>query len=353
LESDATQLPSAPVASEPFRPPAPGSFLRLGLFCLLALLALFAIVVASRHQPEPARRPFDERTLRHIRALRPDWVLIGNSLVNTRFNERVLNRALAPRRAAVLGVSGSKSAVWYLTLKNLVLAAARPRRVLIFFYGYELTSPRQRAMGAEHFQLARVSRDDEAVVARRLAPPPSQPVAHLSWRLSQLAPVERLHRRLDAPLDGFATHVSEWVQEEPDRAKRKSQINDLFALGNLRSVAAAPTPQVVEEGDDFERDVKNSLLPDMLELAASRRVPLTFIRIRTRELAEGGTLSAKETRYLQELEHYLHEHGAKYVDMAHEAWEDIGMYGEGSHISRRYTRQYTQLFVQHMSRVFE
>lgn len=318
----------------------------------LSLLGLLVVVLASRSVEPPARRPFDEKTVKRLRAMRPDWVLIGNSLVNTRFHERTLNQLLAPKRASVLGVSGSKSAVWYLTLKNQVLPVTRPRRVLIFFYGYELTSPRQRALGAEHFQVDRVSRGDEPVVERKLADVDG-PVARLRWELGRLAPVERLHRLVDEPLDDLATRVSELFAPEPDRARRKRELNEVFALGNLRSVPAAAQQLALEGTGDFSRDLDSSLLPDIIEVAKDAGVPLTFIRIRTRELAEGGTLEPAEVRYLKELEAYLHAQGAKYVDMGGEAWESIDLYGEGHHISRRYTTLYTRLFVEHMRRVFE
>ncbi|HWA73406.1 MAG TPA: hypothetical protein VG937_13765 [Polyangiaceae bacterium] len=351
VEAGTTQ--SAEVAQEPSPSNDPGAWRRLALFVAMALFGLAVVVLASRSAPPPSRRPFDEKTVKRLRATRPDWVLIGNSLVNTRFHERTLNQLLAPKRVSVLGVSGSKSAVWYLTLKNQVLPVTRPRRVLIFFYGYELTSPRQRALGAEHFQVDRVSLDDEPVVEKKLAPPLDGPIALLGWELGRLAPVERLHRYVAEPLDEFATRVSELLAPDPDRARRKRELNEVFALGNLRSVPAAPQQLSLEATGDFSRDVESSLLPDIIEVAKNASVPLTFIRIRTRELAEGGTLDAGEQRYLKELERYLHAHGAKYVDMANETWESIDLYGEGHHISRRYTQRYTRLFVQHMARVFE
>lgn len=340
-------------AELPRRAPA-AAWRRLGLFVAMALFALGLLVLASRSAPAPPRRAFDQRTVRRLQRMKPDWVLLGNSLVNTRFHERTLNRLLAPQRASMLGVSGSKSAVWYLTLKNQVFPVTHPRRVLIFFYAYELTSPRQRALGSEHARLEPVMLDDEPVVERKLAPHEEGWIAVLGWKLGHFAPFDRLHRMVDDPIDDAATRVAELLAPEPDREQRKKELNEVFALGNLRSVPAAAQQEQQPEGTrSFAKDVDGSFLPDIIELAKEANVPLTFIRIRTRELAEGGTLSAEEQTYLKDLQAYLRDNGAKYVDMAGESWETIELYGEGSHISRRHTARYTGLFVEHMSRVFE
>lgn len=337
----------------PQRAPA-AAWWRLGLLVAMALFALGLLVLASRGQPAPPRRGFDQKTVRRLQRLKPDWVLLGNSLVNTRFHERTLNQLLAPRRASMMGVSGSKSAVWYLTLKNQIFPVTHPRRVLIFFYGYELTSPRQRALGAERARLDPVSLDEEPVVETKLAPHDEGWIAVLGWKLGHFAPFDRLHRVVDDPIDDIATRVAEVLAPEPDRTQRKKELNEVFALGNLRSVPAAAQQEQQPEGTrNFGKDVEGSFLPDIIALAKEASVPLTFIRIRTRELAEGGTLGAEEQTYLKDLQVYLRENGAKYVDMAGETWETIELYGEGSHIARRYTTRYTRLFVEHMSSVFE
>jgi hypothetical protein len=339
---------------------ARGAWARLALFVTVAMLAFAAVVIASRAMPAPERVAFDNRTVKRLRKLNPDIVLLGNSMVGSRFHERTLNRKLAPKRVAVVGVAGTKSAAWYLMLKNQVFAASQPKRVVIFFYGNEITAPRARALGREHWLLERASPAEDPLVDRKLRPHWDEPVARLSWLLGRAVPVDRFRRRYEGISDQWATKVSEWVHPEPDLTARKSAINDLFELDNLRSAGAGPDRELdvnvrlmEAEKRPFAKVVKRSFLPNMLALAKQAGTHLTFVHIRLREVAAGEALPPVYARYLHDVEQYLRAHGAEFVDMGPNQWEDVGFYGEGSHLAHRFRPKYSRLFARNMSSLFE
>jgi hypothetical protein len=170
---------------------------------VLGVAAAFLIALARHAPPEP-RQPFDKGLVRRIQKQAPDIVVLGNSMVETRFDESELNRLLSPTRVSVLGVGGSKSAYWYLTLKNVVLPAVKPKRVLLFLRRRELTSPREKATGAFASLVSRVRHAEEPLVDAKLAPPQSEPIEWLGYELGRLAPFPRLHALADPVVDGWA-----------------------------------------------------------------------------------------------------------------------------------------------------
>jgi hypothetical protein len=328
------------------------SWARLAAFVGLVLLALLLVTAWSRSLPARARAPFDARALARLKRLQPQFVLLGNSMVDTRFDEPTLRHALAPRRVAVLGIAATESAVWYLALKNLVIPSGAQPRVVQFFRDPELTEPRARATGAHHVKLERVSPEDDPVVEKKLALPLTEPVAWLESRRERDIPVERLHEKAEPLLDMAGELCSRLLWRDTEQEARKREINEVFALSNLRAAQLPPDPTFAERTRPFREVVEQSLLPDMCELTRDHGIKLTFVRVRTRAAASGERESSSERQYLGELERYVRACGAEFYDMHDAAWESLDLYGDGDHISGRAKRQYTALFAEHMARIF-
>jgi hypothetical protein len=328
-----------------------GGWARLCAFLLLIVLAVSLVTVTSRSMPVPPRVPFNDRPLVFLTRLQPEYVLIGNSMVGTRFDEATLRRLLRPHALSVMGANGAKSAVWYLMLKNLVIASGSHPRVLLFFRDQELTTPRERAVGAEHERVERVALDSEPTVERKLAPPRREPIARFEWYRERFAPLIRLRRKTEPLLDAVAVFFSRLSWPEPDPERRKSRINELFALGNLRggNGPAEPAPVVRLA---FKDVVDESFLPDICALAKEHAIALSFVRIRTRRAAEGQPETPFDRQYKADLERYVRAFGAEFYDMYDATWESIDMFGDGDHIAARFKRRYTELFVEHMGGVF-
>src|SRR4051812_21298486 len=82
--------------------------------------------------PAP-RRPFDEKPLRLLKKEQPECVLLGDSMLETRIDEKVLSR-ISGRECVVMAQPGSSSATWYLMLKNLIAVQSQPPRTVIILY---------------------------------------------------------------------------------------------------------------------------------------------------------------------------------------------------------------------------
>jgi hypothetical protein len=316
------------------------------------LLGLALVVLLGRAAPSEPRQPFDSAEKSRLRKLRPELVLLGNSMVNSRFSERELARLLAPRRVAVIGVGGSKSAYWYLALKNVILAATRPKEILLFYRRRELTTPRARAVGHEHHRLDKVARKDDPFVEGKLAPPPEQPVARLGWMLGRLAPVGRLRALVNPRLDHFASSAAGLFAGASGRETSRLALSRVFDVGKLRSSDLEPgLPE--KERETFEEELGRSFLPAIIELVQGKGVKLTLVRVRTRENALGRQSRRRRGGYEDRLARYVRRQGAEHLDLSRDEWETISLYGEGDHIAPRHRRHYTRLFVEHHGDVFD
>jgi hypothetical protein len=327
------------------------SWARLGAFVSLEVLAVLVMVLLCRSLPVQARTPFDSRPLAHLQRLQPQFVLMGNSMVDTRFDESTLSRSLSPRRVAVLGMAATKSAVWYLALKNLVIASGARPRVLQFFRYLELTDPRARALDDDHGKLERVSIVDDPVVEKKLAPPLTQPIAWFDWYRERAVPLRRLQEKTAPLVDDVGATFSRLLWRGGGSDARKRQINELFALEHLR-VAEVPPEAAAERIPQFDDVVAGSLLPDMCQLAKDNGIALTFIHVRTRDAAAGERETPAAQQYLADLQRYVQGCGAEFYDMQDASWESLDWYGNGDHIAAQFKRRYSALFAEHMARVF-
>lgn len=341
----------APPPATPHREAA-ASWVRLSIVVLALIVAGVWIVWRARHAPPIAKRAFDARPLQRVRSVRPDFVVIGNSMAGTRINERTLNQVLAPRRAVSITYGGSRAAVWYLVFKNYVVASGvRPQRVIIFFRYQELTELTYRDTGFDQIQIEHASPDFDPVVEAKLFPPPSDPVKRLGWELGKLVPISRLRAAVGDHTQLWFDEISTGLGAEPDLKKRRQLVNAPFALERLRGAPAAAASAGAAVFD-FASTVNGSFLPELLSLSKSSGIPLAFVRIRPRSVAEGTPESPEMKTYVAELERYIEARGAMFVDMSGAAWESAELYKNGDHIGPRYHAQYTRLFVENLPELF-
>jgi hypothetical protein len=83
---------------------------------------------------------FDSSTGEYISTRDPDFIFIGNSLLDGRINPDLIETLTNGGKVDVLMTPGTASAVWYLTLKNQIIqSGAQPKTVFIIFETDDLT----------------------------------------------------------------------------------------------------------------------------------------------------------------------------------------------------------------------
>jgi len=347
------ESPAEPAVKEP----TPGSPDRAWLGFIVALssvvLSLAVSAWACRALPEAPWPAFDRRPLKQLQKFRPHYVLLGNSMVESRFDERTLNRMLAPRRALRLAVGGSMTALWYEQLKNYVVPSGLPlRRLLVFFRNEELTRPRDSTTGANLTTIEYAATADDPVLSAKLVPTWRTPSERLKYYLWRDVPAGRLRELSEAPVERLAIRLSLAWGPPGDAHRRKNQVNSVFSGPDWARDGNEPPDPTDLDLRPMEKVASESFLADMLQLVREHHIPCVFVRIRTRARARGVPQPAKLARYTRRLRRYITEHGADFVDMSDEDWESIDLYGNGDHIAARHQAEYTKAIVQHLPDLF-
>jgi hypothetical protein len=328
----------------------------LGVVAAWGVLAFGAVVLLSRLSPEPVLAPFDSRHRARLVSTRPHVVLIGNSMVYTRFDSRILNELVSPTRVDVLAIGGSRSVVWYALLKHTVVASGvRPRRVVVFFRGKEIVELERR--GGE-LALAHSIDGHDAIIEEKYG---TRAGGRDDGPLAELVPWERLRAASWNRIDALALRFSTALADGPVGERRKKRINRLFGVEALR-----PEPEEADERADALEDVderadgsgksagdkrkrghysiEGSFLPEMFELAKKNDIALTFAHVRMRRHAAGEGDTPGQAKFVRALRAYVEKHGATYLDLTQDEWETLDFYGRGDHTAPHHKRAYTRRF---------
>lgn len=304
---------------------------------------------------EPYRErevPFYDRYLDELRAVRARWVFIGDSMLGTRIDPRVLSELSNRDGVGMVMQAGSGSAWWYLALKNVVAASAvKPRYVFVFFRDENLTDPMFRATGTYRWSLDLVARAHEPELNEVFAANLAGPWFKVHEFVDQGLDVQRLslwgERRLrELPLGWFA---------RPDQhAEFEAHVNAAFYLDRLRPIPEADMQRADDALLDFGRDVERSVLPDMLRTSARHHLPLVFVRVQRRPTPDGPPPQSEAmTKYIADLKSWLEARGAQFYDDTGAKELTLDLYEDGDHIDGSKREFYTTWFRRRLAPLFE
>jgi hypothetical protein len=128
----------------------------------------------------------------------------------------------------------------------------------------------------------------------------------------------------------------------------------LFALDQLRPFEAADLAAADNAALAFAGKVDRSLLPAILDLAASAGIRVGFIRVQRRPRPDGPPdQSAALTAYLTDLQAYLKDRGAYYYDDRGDPDQPLSAYADGDHLATRERIPYTERFGRRHSAFFQ
>ena len=296
------------------------------------------------------RKPFDDQPVRLLKKAQPQCVFLGDSMLDSRLDEAVLN-AVADRPCTLLARQGSSSAVWFLMLKNVIAEQPHPpRTVVVFFRSRQLTLPSHRAEGTHHWRLESVMRDEEPVV-EELVGAAVRAQTPLLDRLSLAAyPVQR--RR-----DDWQQRVQSWALDLVASSREYTGIralaHEIFSAKNLRADEAQDFEAMEggqsgldADGHEFGSSVEHSFLPHMLQIAQAKNIRLVFFRVKRRPAENGALASESPTApaYLAALRAYLEKAGATLIDETHDPEVTLDFYGSGDHVKTAMAKPYTEMF---------
>lgn len=288
-----------------------------------------------------------------LREAQAEWVLIGNSTLNSRIEPGFFARHTG-KRVFKLGISATKSAMWFLMLKQMVIeSGTRPRCVSIFFRDQELTWPElhlhrnaamiERLGGREEPEWELVLDEYEAMIN----PPWQQLVTNAEDGLKALYPAEKLRTWARGSIQ-LRTMLWTDFGGVSDVSTRRAEINSTFALHHQRDTAVSG-PQSDEalaalraEREALEQNAPlrfdpspdHSFLPHMITLAKQSGISLHFHRIKVEpsiripDPVRDPLLPA----YLKDLEAYLASEGCLYTDETDHPEVTSDMFFDATHL---------------------
>lgn len=156
--------------------------------------------------PPPARakkKPFDASLVAEIRRERPDVIMLGSSMLNTRIDYPLLSK-LTGQKVWYRKTSGAASAVWYLSLKNHIVASGvKPHTVVVFFRDAFLTRPAMRTKERNYAKrIEQYSMPEEPLFERLVL---GDDRADWQRGLDDALPFRSLHEPFDEWLSGVGT----------------------------------------------------------------------------------------------------------------------------------------------------
>ena len=298
--------------------------------------------------PRP-REPFDQAAADAVREVQPQFVVIGDSMAGIRIDPLQLSRQ-AHRQVVGLYQQGSPVAYWYLAFKNLAVENSLKslRGAIFFFRDDQLTTQVQVTPGS----LDRVARDHELELDRVLA----------ANRLGVFSEVHRAARSV-YQFDRTRTWLEPVLLHGPAKLAARTMpapgllkaINtEVFALDRLRPFETADLAASQGGALEFQANVGDSLLPEIIRLAEGAQIKLAFIRVQRRPAAEGPPPQSPElTAYVNALKGYLEARGAYFHDDWGDPDEPLSMYADGDHLTAEGRLRYTQRFSERHARFLQ
>ena len=287
------------------------------------------------------RNPFDADRVSALARMKPDLVVIGDSMAGTRIDHALLAQRTGSVTAPLLW-AGSGPAWWYLALKNWVIPSGiHPRAVVVLFRDTNLTNVLFRIDATWALDAAAREREDDlnAAVARRRG----SPFYRVRDAVVALYQAEQARRWVEPA-------VSEWPARGmfPYRRTRTAfleRLNERFGLSHLRPMDAADMQATEDREADFDTFVDKSGLPLMLRDARAAGLTLVLVRVQRRPVdGRPPDQSPALLRYVAKLQAYVDANGGVFMDDTGDPAQTLDMYEDGDHLTREGRRRYTEMF---------
>ena len=313
------------------------------LFTLVAVCLLLTPTVV----PSPATTEFDEcqSLIARIEAKKPQYIFIGNSMLDSRISTYYFNK-LTGTRSLSFWEGGAMSAVWYLLLKNVVVASeVRPETVFIFFRNTSLTEPFFRTEGKYRELLEKFMCGNDSVVQSVLQKKEKLNGALLQHAESLYPVLNNQSKNILFSVPDIMTWGSHLFGFEFDHP----EVKKFFSEHPLRSVTddGENSDTTRSYNFDFTNAVNHSFLPHLIETAHINNLNLIFVRVQQRPPPDGSFYQSNELKnYIRALKHYLKKYNCNYIDFTGHPKITLKMYGPGDHIAKTHKEQYTRIFIE-------
>jgi hypothetical protein len=326
------------------------------LTCVVAVMAIANLIYwpprtnylrTSAEPPPTSQRRIFERIMQREK---PRIILLGNSILGYGVDERKFESGVG-KYIRVLHFGGGASAWWYLTLKNILLAAPqKPQMVAIFFRDHYLTDPTFRVTGYYKQYIDWMTTESEPVLDRLAYQADQSPMIRF---VSRWIPLYQQKNRLTSLFQKSVKSAATAFFPRSAGDSADAAIDRFFADQNMDRVLLTARQLSVESVSsdrqyDFDDQVKKSFLPYMIQDAAKNNVQLVFVRMKRRRDAGPDRQPQKLIEYTAKLKDYLQEHHCPFLDFTDDPRITLDLYADGDHFSTRGKEVFTPILIEAM-----
>lgn len=322
------------------------------LFIALALLSVLIVTRGRVDFPGQAGPRFNaEIDMKHragIIAQQPQIILLGDSMVEENVDTPALSEMLE-RPVYTISYPGAASAMWYLSVKNNIsVSPHKPKALVILFRDTALTTPEYRVGGKFNEAIDTLAGADEELLIR------------LAY-INHMNPLEKFARQF-FPLYVYGFHARDKlesiIRHLPSRpllgCGNRCVDNALLNIFNFRTMAAPTANDPVAQSEsvlytdralDFNRQVNDSFLPEIIRLCRENGIQLILVRGKTISFADLPEPAGLRD-YILDLEKYLTQNGVLFADLEADSRLDAGNFIDRYHILPEARGTYTQMLAE-------
>jgi hypothetical protein len=341
---------------------------------LLRLLAIFLFIFVTPMflgGGFDSRVGFDGSHKNKITQSKPDYVFIGSSMLVSRLDVNHFNTLLPQQTGYLLGDVGSLSALWYLWLKNSLIASkVRPKTVFILFRRTALTNPTDDTSSLlARRSIYQNSQEQESVYNRVMGYHKGYLDYLEEWFL-RLYPIQEkwyLEARWLIGSVGYLAALPEYREYKWQSLRHPEQIKsqdirkimtrresfsglmekEVFSSSNQRDQKGRHEPdEIVNAHYDFKKRLPLSFVPEMVRLGHKAGLKLVFVRIQSRPNRDNSiTPSRLMDKYMVDFSEYAQRNGIFIHDFTGDPKIPWSHYQDGGHIAPPYKKQWTENFV--------
>lgn len=324
---------------------------------LLILASFFLPVFFNGSYPHSVGPAFDRNAtrqyLREFEKTHPEVILLGDSIL-TKGVDLETFQALSGKSAYKLDIPGSSSALWYLLVNsNIVEAEPAPQALVILFRDTILTAPTFRTTGPYFTLIDKFASPDDILVLQRSYLVQLTP---MQAALEMYFPPYTYRGDLRDKLDAGLRHVLP-RQIGCDRECADDAMTNV--LGDMRAEVVASSIRGAESAIytpaylDFNAQVDQSYLPEIIRLAQKRGIQLIFVRAPTYIFPNPSDEPPALKQYLLDMTTYLAARDIPLIDLSQVQGIGPAQFIDPHHMSLEGKAIFTPVFAEAVKKVLK
>jgi hypothetical protein len=340
----------------------------LRLFIIVVLIFVTPMLVGGG---QSSRAVFDRVHRDNLVVIKPDHVFIGSSLLLSRMDLNHFNTVTNGETGYILGDVASLSALWFLWLKNSLIASEiQPKRVFIFFRYTELTDPVYGTGSLFVREKIQKNSSESEPYYERVSSYHKGLIVHLKEWFLWLYPIQEVwHKSARWLIDsaGYMFVLPDYIAYKwrtifnPKQVARADVVRMLAARKSLRSDIADKifTSSNMRKQNDrisksstanskfnFKERLPISFLPEIVRLGREAGLNMVFVRMKSRPNRDNSFLQDLPLLgYMEDLAKYAKENGIIFHDFTGDENIHRSMYQDDGHIAPKFMKLWTENFV--------